>query len=86
MHIKKVNGKTIMYCKSNKKSKKWMTVSPSGKTVYWGSPNMQDYTQHHDRQRRKSYRKRASGILLKDGTRAIDRKYSPAFYAYYVTW
>ncbi len=86
MPSKIINGRKIVYRKSTKKSKKWMTTTPNGKVVYWGSPDMQDYTQHHDKKRRQSYRKRAEGILLKDGSRAIDKLYSPAFYAYHLTW
>jgi len=86
MPSKIVNCKEIVYRKSTKKSKKWMTTTPSGKIVYWGSPDMQDYTQHKDKVRRKSYRKRSAGILLKDGSRAIDKMYSPAWLAYNVTW
>ncbi len=81
-----VNGHKINYWKSTRPSKKWMTITPDNKKVHWGDPNMQDYTQHHDKNRRKNYRSRHAGILLKDGTRAIDKKWSPAWLSYYVTW
>lgn len=83
----KVIGSTkVIYWKSTRPTKKWMTITPDGKKVHWGDPNMQDFTQHHSSKRRKNYRKRHSGILLKDGSRAIDKKFSPAWLAYHLTW
>jgi hypothetical protein len=76
----------IKYWKSTRKDKKWMTITPNGRIVHWGCPYMEDYTQHHDKQRRKMYRSRHRGILLKDGSRAIDKKWSPAWLSYHVTW
>jgi hypothetical protein len=83
---KTVNGIKVVYWKSTRPTKKWMTITPGGKKVHWGDPNMQDYTQHHDKQRRSNYRKRHAGIILKDGTRAIDKKWSPAWFSYHFTW
>ena len=83
---KTVNGIRVTYWKSTRPSKKWMTITPSGYKVHWGEPSMQDYTQHHDPGRRKNYKSRHAGILLKDGSRAIDKKWSPAWLSYYVTW
>jgi len=83
---KKIGSRTIKYQKSSRKDKKWMTKRPDGRIVHWGHPKMQDYTQHHDKKRRKSFRKRMSGIRLKNGSKAIDVPWSPAFLAYYVTW
>jgi hypothetical protein len=80
------NKNGIYYEKSTRKDKKWMSKLPDGKIVHWGDPNMEDYTEHKNDKRREAYRKRAEGILLKDGTRAIDKKYSPAWFAYYITW
>jgi hypothetical protein len=83
---KKVQGTTVVYCKSTRKGKKWMTVTPQGRLVHWGSPTMKDYTQHHNKKRRSNYKKRHAGIKRKNGSRAIDKKWSPAWLAYYVTW
>jgi hypothetical protein len=83
---KYVGDTKIVYWKSTRKDKKWMSITPQGRKVHWGDPNMKDYTQHHSEKRRKSYKKRHSGIILKNGKRAIDRKYSPAWYSYHVTW
>jgi hypothetical protein len=84
---KTVKGVKVTYQPSTRKSKKWMTVTPDeGKKVHWGHPTMKDYTQHRSLKRRSNYRKRHAGILLKDGSRAIDKKWSPAWLSYYVTW
>lgn len=83
--IKDVYGSlTIEYFKSDNPRKKWMIKQP--KKVYFGDPHMQDYTQHHSKVRRMLFRKRMAGIKLKDGSRAIDKRYSPAHLSYYVTW
>lgn len=83
---KVVQGTRVTYWPSTRKNKKWMTVSPSKKTIHWGHPTMKDFTQHKSRKRRKNYRSRHAGIKLKDGSRAIDKKWSPAWLSYYVTW
>ena len=41
---------------------------------------------HNDKQRRANYRKRHSAIRKKDGKRAVDVKYSPAWFAYRYLW
>jgi hypothetical protein len=86
VRVKKVAGTTVHFWPSSKISKKWMTIDPKGHRVYWGDPNMQDYLEHGNKQRRLRYRQRHAGILLKDGTRAIDKKWSPAWLSYNVTW
>ncbi len=86
MRSKKVGNIVVRYKKSNKKSKKWMTKRPDGKVVYWGHPKMEDYTQHHDKVRRRNFRKRMGGIRLKNGKKAISVVWSPAWLSYYVTW
>lgn len=47
---------------------------------------MKDYTQHRSKKRRSNYKKRHAGIRLKNGSRAIDKKWSPVWLAYHVTW
>lgn len=83
---KVVRGITVVYWPSTRKDKKWMTRSPKGHLVHWGHPTMKDFTQHHSLKRRKNYRSRHAGILRKDGSRAIDKVWSPAWLSYYVTW
>lgn len=83
---KRVGSTKITYWPSTSKNKKWMTITPDGRKVHWGDKSMKDYTQHHDKKRRSNYRKRHSGIRLKNGSRAIDKKWSPAWLSYHVTW
>lgn len=83
---KRIKGTLVRYTKSTRPNKKWMTIGPNGRKIHWGHPTMKDYTQHHDKKRRRSFRARMSGIRKKDGRRAIDVKWSPAWLAHYVTW
>jgi len=83
---KKIGNTTVTYWPSSRSGKKWMTITPKGKTVHWGHPTMKDYTQHKSKKRKSNYKKRHSGILLKNGSRAIDKKWSPAWLSYHVTW
>jgi hypothetical protein len=83
---KVINSTKVTYWPSTRSDKKWMTKTPNGKTVHWGHPTMKDFTQHKSKKRRSNYRKRHAGILLKNGSRAIDKKFSAAWLAYHVTW
>ena len=86
MPSKTVDGIKIKYEKSTRADKKWMTKTPDGKTVYFGSKGYEDYTEHKDPVRREAYRKRHEGIKLKDGSRAVDKVYSPAWLSYNILW
>jgi hypothetical protein len=83
---KTIQGTKVVYWPSTRPDKKWMTKTPEGKTVHWGHPTMKDFTQHKSLKRRSNYRKRHAGILLKNGSRAIDKKWSPAWLSYHATW
>ena len=41
---------------------------------------------HNDKQRRANYRKRHSAIRKRDGRRAIDVKYTRAWFSYHYLW
>ena len=41
---------------------------------------------HLDKKRRSTYRARAEGQMLKDGRRAIDVRYTPAWFSYHYLW
>lgn len=73
MSTKTVSGIKVVYQKSTRKDKKFMTKDTEGKIVHFGASGYQDYTEHKDPERRDNYRKRHSKILLKDGTRAVDK-------------
>lgn len=70
---------------SKSKDKKYDYIE-DGKIYSFGAKGMEDYLDHNDKERRKNFRARMSGIKLKDGTRAIDKKPSPAYLSYYILW
>ena len=70
--------------KSDREGKKWKAefIQDNGrtKTTHFGASGMQDYTQHHDKERRERYRQRHKKDLdTKDPTRA-------GFLSYYILW
>ena len=76
--------KLLRVVKSPKSEKKWRAVfqTDSGreKNVDFGAAGMEDYTQHHDKDRRERYRTRHKKDLeTRDPTRA-------GFLSYYVLW
>ena len=66
--------------------KKKIRITINGKHIDFDSRNSITYLEGASDQKRKSYIARHSKILLKDGTRAIDAKYSPACLSYWVLW
>jgi len=86
------------YKKSTKPEKKLMvTVEKDGKkkTIHFGARAMGHFKDktgifkskdHGDPTRRKNFRTRMSGIKLKDGSRAIDDPFSPAYHAIRILW
>ena len=81
--------------------KKYTAILPNGKKVHFGHRDYQQYKDsvpkrlggkqwshkdHLDPERRKNYRKRHGGMACKDGTRCINKKYSPAWFSYYFLW
>lgn len=70
---------------SNTINKKFVYVE-DGKKYNFGQKGYEDYLDHKDELRRANYRKRASGVILKDGRRAIDVKPSPAYLSYHLLW
>lgn len=59
---------------------KWTAVFDDGKRVSFGATGYQDYTQHHDKERRRLYRIRHE----KDLETGDPRK--PGFLSYYLLW
>jgi hypothetical protein len=86
--------------KSSRSGKKYMVTVKDGdskKTVHFGDSNMEQYKDstglglysskdHGDETRRKSFRSRFQGITQKDGSKAINDKTSPAYWAYRYLW
>jgi hypothetical protein len=58
----------------------------NGKVIHFGSKNSVTFLDHGDEQKRAAYKARHSKILLKDGTRAIDKIYSPAWLSFFILW
>ena len=75
--------KLVSVTKSDQAGKKWKAVfdvNGRSKTVHFGAAGMQDYTQHHDKERRERYRLRhRKDLETGDPTRA-------GFLSYYVLW
>lgn len=80
---------------------KYTAILPDGKKVNFGHRDYQHYRDsvprrlggglwthknHNDQNRRKNYRARHSGVLLKDGTPAYKKRYTPAWFSYYFLW
>ena len=58
----------------------------NGKTIHFGAKNSISYLEKRDDKKRENYIKRHSKIFLKDGTRAIDKQYSPAWLSIRILW
>ena len=76
---------------SDRPTKKFKLVY-QGKIIHFGNKGSKDFWIHkYDKNPnafkiRDAYRARHSKVLLKDGSRAIDKLYSPAFLSYYLLW
>ena len=71
------------------------TAIINNKRINFGDKRYQQYhdkiglykdLDHNDKQRRANYRRRHSAIRTKLGKRAIDIKYSPAWFSYHYLW
>jgi hypothetical protein len=77
--------KLVEVVKSDRSGKKYKAVflnheSGRTKTTHFGASGMEDYTQHHDKERRQRYRDRHQKDLeTQDPTRA-------GFLSYYILW
>lgn len=75
--------------KSSAKGKKMSVyVMKDGKKrlIHFGDSNMQDYTQHKDDKRRKSYLARSGGIRDKSGNLTANDKNSKNYWSRRVLW
>lgn len=81
--------------------KKYTAILPDGKRVNFGDRRYQQYKDivppklgggkwshkdHRDHKRRAAYRKRHAGMTCKNGSKCIDKKFSPAWFSYYFLW
>ena len=75
--------KTAKLLPSTRHQKKYMILDPkTNRYVHFGQMGYQDYTKHHDKLRRKNYRRRATHI--KGDWR--NNKYSPNNLAIHILW
>ena len=77
-------AKLLSVVKSDQAGKKWKATfeTPEGrtKTTHFGAAGMEDYTQHHDKERRERYRARhRKDLQTNDPTRA-------GFLSWYLLW
>jgi hypothetical protein len=70
---------------SSRHDKKLMLVLPH-KTIHFGLQGSHTFAEGASVQKRSAYRARHSQIILKNGGRAIDAKYSPAYLSYNLLW
>ena len=76
--------------KSQRKNKKF-SVYVKGKDgkpklIHFGDSRYEDFTQHKDKKRRESYRKRASKIKNKKGEYTYKLKDTPNYWSYNYLW
>ena len=86
-----------VFVKSGVKTKKYSTITPSGKWINFGSAKYQHYKDatglglyshldHNDKARRDKYRARHSKIKTKDGKLAYKNPEQPAYYSWNFLW
>ena len=68
--------------RSSRPGKKFRVLY-KGKNIHFGQTGMQDFTQHHDSQRRQNFKKRMQGV---GGGTAYKDKESPLFWSYHLLW
>jgi len=64
-NAKRYLGKDVDILPSTRKGKKFMVMKPNGSWVHFGSSLYQDFTQHNDVDRQRSYLNRSAGIKSK---------------------
>lgn len=83
--------------KSTRAGKKYSVITPSGRTIHFGSSQMEHYKDktgvgawshknHNDATRRKSYLARAKGIKNKNGEYTYKDRESPNYYSVKYLW
>lgn len=55
-------GRNAILYKSQNINKKYAIIDPSGKIINFGQLGYEDYTKHNDKERRKNYLTRTSGM------------------------
>ena len=71
--------------KSTRKNKK-LAVLYNNKWIHFGDDRYQDFTQHKNLEKKKSYLKRAKGIRDKQGNLTYNNKNKSNFWAIRILW
>ena len=71
---------------SNRMNKKYMVTLKNGNKIHFGDDKFEDFLTHKDTKRRRSYRKRASKIMDKNGNLTYKDKNLPNFWSYHLLW
>ena len=71
--------------KSTKSGKKGMVYTKNG-LIHFGDASMQDFTQHKDKDRKKSYCARSGGIKDGSGNLTKNNKESPNYWSRKILW
>ena len=79
---KATNYGATYFGRSDQPGKKFKVIYKN-KLLHFGDSSMQDFTQHHDTQRRKNFRKRMKGV---GGGKTYLDKNSPLFWSYHLLW
>ena len=72
--------------KGNKKMSVYVMKDGKKRILHFGDSTMEDFTQHKDEKRRKSYLARSGGIRNKAGKLTKDDKNSANFWSRKVLW
>ena len=72
--------------RSSTRENKKLAVYYNGRWINFGALGYEDYTTHHDDDRRASYRRRHKAILLRDGRPAYTVKTQPAYWSWHLLW
>ena len=71
---------------STKKGMVYISTVNGKRLIHFGDASMEDFTQHKDEKRRKSYLSRSGGIKDKDGKLTKDNKNSANYYSRKYLW
>ena len=72
--------------KAGKKGMVYVMKDGSKKLIHFGLSSMQDYTQHKDKDRKKSYCARSGGITDKTGKLTKNNKNSANYWSRKILW
>ena len=79
-------NKPIRSWRKNKKKAVLVKVGDKVKLLHFGNKNYEDFTQHHDKKRRKNYLSRSAGIRDKNGNLTKNNKFSANYWSRNFLW